>query len=76
MQASNPVAVNRVLTTFRDKLHNWLAQTSGYECQEVEGDCMLAFADAVQAIIFCLLVCSSTPVACTVTLGLGLSCHS
>ena len=64
MQAANSAAVTTVLGTFRDTLQHWLTQTSGYECQEVEGDCMLAFADAVQAVIFCLLV-GMHSLACT-----------
>lgn len=55
-QAANPLAVNQILMAFRDKLQHWLTEMSGYECQEVDGDCMLAFADAVQAVTFCLLV--------------------
>lgn len=57
-QAFNTPAVNMALMVFRDRLQHWLAKFCGYECQYVEGDCMLAFADHAQAVMFCLLVCA------------------
>ncbi|KAK9791166.1 hypothetical protein WJX73_003369 [Symbiochloris irregularis] len=56
MKAINAAAVEKILIAVREKLQHLLTQCGGYECQEVEGDCMLAFADAAQAVLFCLLV--------------------
>lgn len=62
VQVINAAAAEKILIAYRDKLQHLLTQCGGYQCQEVEGDCMLAFADAAQAVLFCLLV-SSLPAA-------------
>ena len=41
---------------FNDQARRCAARFQGYECQEMEGDFMLAFADGTHAVNFCLTV--------------------
>ena len=41
---------------FRYKVRRALRDQQGYECQEADGDFMLAFTSPADAVRFCLLV--------------------
>ena len=59
-QAANAVATEAALGHLRDCARLLLGKHSGYECQEADGEFMLAFHDSWQACLFCLRV-SPTP---------------
>lgn len=42
---------------YRDRVRQCLRRLSGYECQEGEGEFMLAFHSLLAALQFCLQVC-------------------
>ena len=46
---------------FRYKVRRALRDQQGYECQEADGDFMLAFSSPCDAVRFCLLVCLLLP---------------
>ena len=41
---------------YRDQVRRGLSKFGGYECQEAEGEFMLAFPLLMQAVDFCLMV--------------------
>ena len=41
---------------YQDYIRRWLLKMSGYECQQADGEFMLAFASPVNAVQFCLVV--------------------
>lgn len=47
------------MTLYRDVVRRLLKVTQGYECQEADGNFMLAFHQPVKALQFCLLVCTA-----------------
>ena len=55
-QAANDAATELALTHYRDCIRSCLNSSSGYECQEADGDFMLAFANNNDAVIFSLMV--------------------
>ena len=44
------------MTLYKDVIRRLLRTTEGYECQEAEGNFMLAFHNPMKAVQFCLLV--------------------
>ena len=56
VQAADPAAANAALVLYVDCCRRMLAWHNGYECQHSEGDLMLAFASANDAVLWCLLV--------------------
>lgn len=60
LQAESDVAAEHAMTLYRDVIRRLLRTTQGYECQEAEGNFMLAFHKPITAVQFCLLVMGST----------------
>ena len=58
LQAQSDIAVDHAMTLYRDVVRRLLKVTQGYECQEADGNFMLAFHQPVKALQFCLLVCT------------------
>ena len=58
LQAQSDTAVDHAMTLYRDVVRRLLKVTKGYECQEADGNFMLAFHQPVKALHFCLLVCT------------------
>ena len=58
LQAQSDIAVEHAMTLYRDVVRRLLKVTQGYECQEADGNFMLAFHQPVKALQFCLLVCT------------------
>lgn len=56
MQTSDLAASEEALVMFRYKVRRALRDPQGYECQEADGDFMLAFSTPADAIRFCLTV--------------------
>ena len=56
LQASNLAAAEEALVMFRYKVRRALRDQQGYECQEADGDFMLAFTSPCDAARFCLSV--------------------
>ena len=56
MQEQNVAAAEQALGIYREYVRRCLAQRGGYECQEADGEFMLAFAFPMQAVQFCLSV--------------------
>lgn len=56
LQAANFDAAQAALVSFRNIVRLWLNALDGYECQEANGDFMIAFHSASQAAHFCLQV--------------------
>ena len=56
VQEANSSATDLALLLFKDYVRRWLMNTHGYECQEAEGEFMLAFSSPLPAVQFCLLV--------------------
>ena len=56
MQEANSTATDLALLLYKDYVRRWLLKLHGYECQEAEGEFMLAFFSPVPAIQFCLQV--------------------
>ena len=52
MQAANAAACEMALQHVRDCVRACLPRYSGYECQELVGEFMLAFSDAWAAVLF------------------------
>lgn len=63
MQASDLAATEEALVMFRYKVRRALRDQQGYECQEADGDFMLAFNTPCDAARFCLSVGHNCPVA-------------
>ena len=57
MQATDLGAAEEALVMFRYKVRRALRDQQGYECQEADGDFMLAFISPADAVRFCLSVC-------------------
>ena len=57
MQATDLGATEEALVMFRYKVRRALRDQQGYECQEADGDFMLAFTTPADAVRFCLSVC-------------------
>lgn len=60
-QEVNGAATDLALLLFKDYVRRWLMKTQGYECQEAEGEFMLAFTSPLLAVHFCLLVRACQP---------------
>lgn len=58
LQGSDLAASEEALVMFRYKVRRALRDQQGYECQEADGDFMLAFSTAADAVRFCLTVCN------------------
>ena len=56
MQAANAAAVEALLAHVRDCVRALLHKCRGYECQQTDGEWMLAFASTWDATMFCLRV--------------------
>ncbi|KAL3145789.1 hypothetical protein ABBQ38_015166 [Trebouxia sp. C0009 RCD-2024] len=56
MRAQGEVAAEHAMTLYKDVIRRLLRLTEGYECQEAEGNFMLAFHKPIKAVQFCLLV--------------------
>ncbi len=56
LQASDLAATEEALVMFRYKVRRALRDQQGYECQEADGDFMLAFSSPCDAVRFCLSV--------------------
>ena len=56
LQASDIAAAEEALVMFRYKVRRALRDQQGYECQETDGDFMLAFSTSADAVRFCLTV--------------------
>ncbi len=56
LQASDLAATEEALVMFRYKVRRALRDQQGYECQEADGDFMLAFSSPCDAARFCLAV--------------------
>ena len=56
LQASDLAATEEALVMFRYKVRRALRDQQGYECQEANGDFMLAFGSPCDAVRFCLSV--------------------
>lgn len=56
MQTSDLAASEEALVMFRYKVRRALREQQGYECQETDGDFMLAFGSSADAVRFCLTV--------------------
>ena len=56
LQAQGDVAAEHAMTLYKDVIRRLLRTTEGYECQEAEGNFMLAFHKPMKAVQFCLLV--------------------
>ena len=69
LQAQGDVAAEHAMTLYKDVVRRLLRTTEGYECQEAEGNFMLAFHKPVKAVQFCLLVRADLP--CLLPLPLG-----
>ena len=63
VQATDLGATEEALVMFRYKVRRALRDQQGYECQEAEGDFMLAFTSPGDAVRFCLSVCLGCPFA-------------
>ena len=63
MQASDLAAAEEALVMFRYKVRRALRDQQGYECQEADGDFMLAFNTPCDAARFCLSVRTCCPIA-------------
>lgn len=61
LQAQGDVAAEHAMTLYKDVVRRLLRTTEGYECQEAEGNFMLAFHKPVKAVQFCLLVRAVLP---------------
>lgn len=55
-QEANSTATDLALLLYKDYVRRWLLKLHGYECQEAEGEFMLAFFNPIPAIQFCLQV--------------------
>jgi len=56
LQAADLAATEEALVMFRYKVRRALRDQQGYECQEADGDFMLAFSSPCDAARFCLSV--------------------
>ena len=56
LQEANSTATDLALLLYKDYVRRWLLKLHGYECQEAEGEFMLAFFNPIPAIQFCLQV--------------------
>ena len=61
------------LNMYRHLVRRLLVPHSGYECQEADGEFMLAFSAPMQAVLFCLQVHLWALLPCQLTLY---ACHS
>ena len=50
------MAAEVALMMYQDYMRRWMLKMSGYECQQADGEFMLAFASPVNAVQFCLVV--------------------
>ena len=50
------MATEHALSMYREQVRRNLAKMQGYECQEADGEFMLAFSLPLQAVSFCLMV--------------------
>ena len=66
MQNTNHQASETALNSFRDVVRRWAAAMHGYECQEADGEYMLAFHCGMHAINFCLSVRMTFCLVCPV----------
>ena len=64
MQTSDLAAAEEALVMFRYKVRRALREQQGYECQETDGDFMLAFGTSADAVRFCLTVSSCGECVC------------
>ena len=64
LQASNLMAADQALTLYTDVVRRLLRVTEGYECQEAEGQFMLAFHQSIHAAQFCMMVRTGLTVYC------------
>ena len=53
-QEHNLTAADQALSIYRERVRQCLGSAHGYECQEAEGDFMLAFQHPIQALQFCI----------------------
>ncbi|KAK9802596.1 hypothetical protein WJX73_010556 [Symbiochloris irregularis] len=56
MKEANNMATEHALSMYRDQVRRCLSRMQGYECQEADGEFMLAFTQPLLAVQFCLLV--------------------
>ena len=56
LQEANSAATDLALLLYKDYVRRWLLKLHGYECQEAEGNFMLAFFSPIPAIKFCIQV--------------------
>ena len=56
LQEANSTATDLALLLYKDYVRRWLLKLHGYECQETEGEFMLAFFSPISAIMFCIQV--------------------
>ena len=77
VQEYNLTAAELALMLYQDYVRRWLLKMSGYECQQADGEFMLAFASPVNAVQFCLLVtphpCARPPMLLSVAAQKSLS---
>lgn len=64
MQEKDPLAAGLALSLYRHHVRQVLAAQHGYECQEAEGEFMLAFATPLTAVQFCLQVTMCFSIVC------------
>lgn len=55
------------LMLYQDYVRRWLLKLSGYECQQADGEFMLAFDVPINAVKFCLAVCLSFMTVCWIS---------
>ena len=56
MQEYDLIATEHALSMYHEKVRQCLGRRGGYECQEADGEFMLAFPLPMQAVQFCLEV--------------------
>ena len=56
VQDFNATATELAIMLYQDYVRRWLLKMSGYECQQKDGEFMMAFASPLNAIQFCLVV--------------------
>ncbi|KAK9791857.1 hypothetical protein WJX73_005571 [Symbiochloris irregularis] len=56
MKEASATAAEMALMLYQDYVRRWLLKLSGYECQQADGEFMLAFDMPVNAVKFCLAV--------------------
>ena len=56
LQLADSTAAEGALASYREVVRRCLIRSEGYECQEMDGDFMLAWSSPLNAVLFCLKV--------------------